>query len=411
MRKLILSCRHLVDFSRFVGQRFLDDRCPQIAGSLTFTALLSIVPFFTIALTVFSAFPMFSELSTQFKIYLLTNLVPDSAGKIITVYMRQFSDNASRLTAVGVIFLGVTALSMMFTIDKVFNTIWRLPRSRPVLQRTLIYWTVLTLGPIMLGASLSLGSWLIEQSGVQQNQWLGLVLVRLIPLLLSIGGFTLLYIAVPFCHVPRLHALISGIVVGISFELLKLGFSWYIQHFGSFKLVYGTFASLPVFLLWLYTTWLLVLFGAVLSASLSYWAGRSWKQRGTLGREFHEALALLLLLREAQHQGRQLNLGVLNKRLALGADRVNFLLDRMVSHGLVQEGIHHTFVLCRRSEDIPLDELYRLFVFNPSQPSHPTALARQIDHALHPLMTALHQPLALSLDDLAAQLPVPSAQG
>ena len=100
MRKLILSCRHLVDFSRFVGQRFLDDRCPQIAGSLTFTALLSIVPFFTIALTVFSAFPMFSELSTQFKIYLLTNLVPDSAGKIITVYMRQFSDNASRLTAV-----------------------------------------------------------------------------------------------------------------------------------------------------------------------------------------------------------------------------------------------------------------------------------------------------------------------
>src|SRR3989338_6939838 len=152
--------RNLLNFMRFIVMRFHQDRCIQIAASLTFTTLLSLVPLLTIALTVFSAFPVFEDFSSQIKTYLINNLMPDMAGKIITQYMRQFTESAMRLTAVGVALLAVTAMLMMLTIDHAFNAIWRVSRPRPLLKRLVIYWAVLTLAPLLIGASLSLTSWL-----------------------------------------------------------------------------------------------------------------------------------------------------------------------------------------------------------------------------------------------------------
>src|SRR3989338_5218079 len=149
-----------LNFMRFVALRFHQDRCMQIAASLTFTTLLSLVPLVTIALAVFSAFPVFEDFSSKIKVYLVSNLMPDMAGKIITQYMRQFTESAMRLTAVGIVFLAVTAMLMMLTIDHAFNTIWRVTRPRPLLKRLVIYWAVLTLAPLLIGASLSLTSWL-----------------------------------------------------------------------------------------------------------------------------------------------------------------------------------------------------------------------------------------------------------
>ena len=149
----------LLRFLRFIGNRFSQDRCAEMAASLTFTTLLSLVPLITIALTLFSAFPVFADFSAQIKNFLLANMMPETGGKMISNYMEQFAESAAKLTAVGIVFLTLTAMLMMLTIDKAFNTIWRVSRPRALVQRVLIYWAVLTLGPLLIGGSLSLTSW------------------------------------------------------------------------------------------------------------------------------------------------------------------------------------------------------------------------------------------------------------
>src|SRR3989338_4517658 len=152
------------NFIRFIATRFNQDPGVGIAESLTFTALLSLVPLVTIAVAMFTAFPGFESFSAQVKGYLLSNLMPDMAGKIITQYTQQFTDSATRLTAVGIAFLAVTAMTMMLTIEHAFNVIWRVARPRPLLKRLVVYWAVLTLAPLLIGASLSLTSWLVGLS-------------------------------------------------------------------------------------------------------------------------------------------------------------------------------------------------------------------------------------------------------
>ena len=136
------NLRDIQALLRLIATRFARDRCAQTAASLTFTTLLSLVPMLTIALTVLSAFPVFEDFSAQIKTYLLNNLMPENAGIIITQYMQQFADSATRLTAVGIVFLAVTALSMMLTIDQAFNVIWRVIRPRPLVKRLVAYWAV-----------------------------------------------------------------------------------------------------------------------------------------------------------------------------------------------------------------------------------------------------------------------------
>lgn len=145
-------------FADFIRQRLAQQRVLQVAGSLTFTTLLALVPLFTIALTMMSAFPVFSDYSTRFKVMLLSTLVPEFAGKVITVYMRQFADNAEKLTAAGIVMLGVTSLMLMATIERTFNSIWGVRRARPWLQQSMVYWTVLTLGPLVLGGACWVGA-------------------------------------------------------------------------------------------------------------------------------------------------------------------------------------------------------------------------------------------------------------
>ena len=153
----------LVDLARISWRRFQEERCLQIASSLTFTALLAIVPIITVALTLISAFPVFRELMLNIQQFLLLNMLPESA-EAIAAYTEQFADNAKKLTAVGLVFLFVTAMIMLNTIDRAFNQIWRVPRRRSTVQRAFIYWALLTVGPILIGASLSITSWLVSQA-------------------------------------------------------------------------------------------------------------------------------------------------------------------------------------------------------------------------------------------------------
>jgi len=172
---------------RYIAARFVQDRCAQTASSLTFTTLLALVPMITIALTVFSAFPVFVDFSAQIKTYLLNNLMPENAGVIITQYMQQFADSAARLTAVGIVILTATAMMMLLTIDKAFNVIWQVTRPRPLVKRLVAYWAVLTLAPLLIGASLSLTSWLVGISlgHAKYVSPFGVVVLKVLPVLFA----------------------------------------------------------------------------------------------------------------------------------------------------------------------------------------------------------------------------------
>jgi membrane protein len=144
----------LINFVSLVYSRFRQERCFQLCGSLTFTTLLALVPLITIALMFMTAFPVFNTLSEQLREFVLTNMVPEAGSKVISGYVQQFSSNAAKLTAAGVSVFVVSSIMLMLTIDKAFNTIWRVKRPRPLVQRVLIYWSLLTVGPLLMGGSL-----------------------------------------------------------------------------------------------------------------------------------------------------------------------------------------------------------------------------------------------------------------
>ncbi|HXF16988.1 MAG TPA: YihY family inner membrane protein, partial [Burkholderiales bacterium] len=164
IKELGRQFRLLGNFVVLVYRRFKEERCFQLCGSLTFTTMLALVPLITIMATVMTAFPVFDNVVDTLKRYVAGNLVPEGSSKLVTMYMQQFADNAARLTALGIVLLGVSAIMLMLTIDRAFNTIWRVKRPRSLIQRVLIYWSVLTIGPMLIGGSLSLTSWLVSQS-------------------------------------------------------------------------------------------------------------------------------------------------------------------------------------------------------------------------------------------------------
>ncbi len=350
---------------RLIRQRFREDRCPQVAASLTFTTLLSLVPIVTIALTVFSAFPVFGEMTTQIKIFLLTNMVPVSAGKIISVYMTQFSEKAARLTAVGIALLAVTAFMLMQTIEQAFNVIWRVRRPRPLMQRFTIYWAALTLGPLLVGASLSLSSYLVSLSlgWTQGLPLIGGLPLKLAPLALTIAALSLLYLAVPNRAVRFSHALAAGFVTGMAFELMKKLFALYLTQFPTYTLVYGAFAAVPIFLVWIYLSWLVVLLGAVMAAALPYWHNQIWRHETTPTLLFANALIVLQALHAVRQRGEALYLPQLQERLHVGLDESEELLERLEAARWVSNTAGNGWVLSCDPENVTLADIFQEFVF------------------------------------------------
>lgn len=359
---------NIVKFLRFIAARFVHDRCLQIAASLTFTTLLSLVPLIAIALAMFSAFPVFENYSNQIKIYLLNNLMPDMAGKIITQYMQQFAESATRLTAVGIVFLGVTAMSMMLTIDHAFNAIWRVSRSRPLLKRLVVYWAVLTLAPLLIGASLSLTSWLVGLSmGYAKHvPVFGVGVLKLLPLLFTTLAFAMLFRLVPNRHVPHSHALIGALAAAIVFESMNRIFGYYISHFPTYKLVYGAFASVPIFLMWVYLSWLAILLGAVLASSLSHWRS-SGEQHLLPATQLLDALRVLQIMADCFQQGKISSITELSRSLHIGYDTLEMILDKLAGAEMVRNVEGQEWLLMRDVGNIRTSELLRLFVLDSVQ--------------------------------------------
>ena len=357
----------ILHFIRFIIVRFRQDRCAQMAASLTFTTLLSLVPLLTIALTMFSAFPVFTDFSEQIRNILLSNMMPETGGKLISRYMEQFTESAAKLTAVGIVSLTLTAMLMMLTIDNAFNTIWRVSRPRPLVQRVLVYWAVLTLAPLLIGGSLSLTSWLASLSTgyARQIPAFGVVMLKVVPVILTTLAFSLLFRVVPNRYVPQRHAFIGGVVAALAFEYMNRTFAFYIAHFPTYKLVYGAFASIPIFLLWIYLSWLTILSGALIAASLSHWRSRSATHL-CAAMQLYYALHILRMMGEALHLGTVQSLPQLSKQFRIGFDSLEQILEKLARADIVRKLAGNGWVMIRDAQHVQLHELYGLFVFNPA---------------------------------------------
>ncbi len=390
-------------FLFLVWRRFKEDRCVQFAASLTYTTLLALVPIVTIALTVLSAFPVFADLMTQLKVFILGNFVPTSAGKIISVYMQQFSQKAAHLTALGIGLLAVTAFMLMLTIDHAFDVIWRVRRKRPLLRRFLIYWAALTLGPLLIGVSLSLTSYLVSLPlGLAKDvPVVGMVTLKMVSVALTIFAFALLYRIVPSRPVLPLHALVGGVVAGLAFELMKQGFALYVTRFPTYTLVYGAFASVPLFLIWIYLSWLVVLSGAVIAATRPFWNTPMRLGGEAAGGDFFAALAVLKAICQAHQAGETLSLMRLQQESGLGLEEIEDILDRLSEVNWVGGVEGGGWTLTRSAEAIRLADVYRIFVFDPGQGCSTQGFAgKRAEVLLTGLTARLDEALSLSLKDL-----------
>ena len=359
-------CRtRFVGFMVFLWKRFDEVRVPQVSASLTFTTLLALVPVLTVTLVVVSAFPMFDTLSDSFVRFINQTIVPQGAG-VLFDYINQFKGKASNLTAIGIVMLVVTSLLLIRTIDQTFNRIWRVQSERPLWTQFLVYWALLTFGPLAIGLSLTAWTLMLQQSRVDEMfPFLTGVLRTGSSILFSTVILWLLYRLVPNRYVPARQALVGAAVTAVLLEAARALFAWYIGTFNSYTLIYGAFAAIPVFLLWLNLLWMLVLTGAVFTASLSYWQGEAFRRHlGTQGR-FDDVLKILLLLDDAQLQGRALLVQDFRSHINMGYDELGDLLEKLARHGYVYQG-RQGWVLKTNAASIEVDDLFKLFVYRPT---------------------------------------------
>lgn len=308
-QQLVQTLRHFPwrNTAWAMRQRFREDHLGLTASSLTFTTTLALVPIITVALAVFTAFPMFGKLQTVLQKWLVESLVPDNIARQVLGYLTQFASQASKLGSVGLLGVLASALLLILTIDHTLNAIWRVKRLRPIAQRVLIYWAVLTLGPLLLAASLTATSYLMSassgllgSSGSVSNGFrffLGFLEFAALS-----AGSAALFRFVPNAPVRWTHAVSGGIFVGLGIEIAKRLLATYLSAVPTYSVVYGAFATLPILLLWIYVVWVIVLLGAVLAAYLPSLLSGVARRGDTPGWQFQLALELMQTLHAARRQ-------------------------------------------------------------------------------------------------------------
>lgn len=360
--------RAAAEYVAALVRRFGDDRSLQAAASLAFTTLLALVPLITVALSISSAFPVFRHATDAVQRFAIENLLPQTRGaQLISEQITLFSVKAGRLTAFGLVFLALTASLLMFTIDRALGRIFRVMRRRPTAQRVVVYWAVLTLGPVLIGASLSATTFVVAQSfgTFPQLGWLAGYVLRALAIVFTCAALTMLYLVVPYRRIQLRHALLGGVLAGLAFELAKRGFALYVQQFPTYVLIYGAFAAVPIFLLWVYASWVVVLAGATIAAMLPSYGAAGTEHRRAAGQDLADALAVLGLLARAQAGGGAIALAQLAKRASLPPDRCEQVLERCAALGWTARTERDAWLLARDSASIRLADLYRGFVLDP----------------------------------------------
>ena len=257
-------------FIKHLYQRVIHDRLTVNAGYMTYVTLLSLVPLVSVVFAALSVFPSFSEMGNEIKHFVLENFVPASS-EVLEQYLDQFVANAGKMTAVGIAFLFVVALMLISAVDDCLNYIWRVKQKRRYLISFSIYWMVLTLGPVLVGTSLGVSSYLGSLNvlnALEGQEFLQPTFLRLLPFFLTTLAFLGLYRLVPNTDVGLKEAIIGATAASLMFEISKKGFAWYLVTFPSYELIYGAVAIVPILFVWVYVSWCIVLLGAEITAAL-----------------------------------------------------------------------------------------------------------------------------------------------
>ena len=413
-----LSRSEVRDLILFAGRRLKQEKLPQVAGSLTFTTTLALVPLLTIVLAIFTTFPVFSTFRASLEMYFVQTVMPKGISNTIIGNLTQFASKATRLSAVGAVALLFTSSAMIIMVERAFNQIWRVKRTRPLQYRLLMYWALLTLGPLLFGLSLTMTSQLFMATNdlVRTVPLLGALFYTVVSLAVTCGAYTLLYMTVPNRYVDWRDAVWGGLVAAVAFEIAKRGFGIFIKQFPNYTIIYGALAALPLFLLWMYLSWLITLVGALITAALPIVKYERWWYEPVPGGAFVDAVAILKVL----HGGARANDSALvssasiRRHTRIGYDEMTELLERMVTAGWVgrvQPDVSarlrwgkriresdDNWVLLIHPEKLTLAEVYRLFVFGGAT----LALAVALDDSA---------PMALDTLALARQVEAAVEQG
>jgi membrane protein len=362
----VASVRWL-DAAHTLRERFREDRLGLTASSLTFTTTIALVPMITVALAVFTAFPMFAKFQDVLQKWLVESLVPDNIARQVLGYLSQFAGKASKLGVAGLAVLLGSALALIFTIDRTLNSIWRVRTRRPFGQRVLVYWAAITLGPVLLGASLSMTSYALSASKGLVGALPGGVglLLDLLQFLLVAGGMAAMFHYVPNTFVRWGHAWMGGLFVSALLEVAKKLLALYLSKVPTYSAVYGAFATLPILLVWIYMAWVIVLLGAALTAYVPSLIAGIPRRRSGIGWQFQLALEVLRELDQAAEQPQKgRTMAQLCTSLSVDAQRVETVVEALSALDWIGQlneadvyGAEARFVLLAQPDRVTLEPL------------------------------------------------------
>ncbi len=357
-----MKIARLQHFLLFLAGNFREDHCLRTAASLSYTTLLSLVPLLAVMFSVLSAFPVFETVVARIQDYIFHNFVPAS-GEVVQSYVQQFLQQASGLTGPGIAFLVLVAVMLMDTIDGVLNGIWRVRRRRRWLSQFLVYWSVLTLGPLLLAVSIIVSSYLISLpllTGVDPGGTLRGMILSMMPFLSTTVALALLYVLVPNRLVPFRHGLLGAALAALLFELAKRSFTLYVANVPTYATIYGALAVIPLFLVWIYVSWVVVLLGAEVAYCLTMF--RQEEVAGGLRREealFVFAYRVVGHLWQGQRAGEAFSLEELGRlEPEAGNDILEEILTRLETQRIIGATADGAWMLIRDPDEITLLDLY-----------------------------------------------------
>ncbi len=390
----------LGNFTRYLARRFLDDRCFEAAGSLSYTSILAIVPFAAVVFAVFTAFPAFDQWSVKLTDFVFANFVPDVANNLENT-VSGFANSARTLPGTGILGLLLSVLLTMWSVEKAFNSIWRVPSPKPKFFRFLIYWGMLTLGSLLIVAILALNSALsvyVNFANYTPTMLNGLGLF-LAPLVLELLAFTCAYWLIPHREVPFRFALIGGVCATFLFELLKWLFGIYLGSV-SYQHIYGAMAVVPISLVWLYFVWVVILLCASITATLSSFRYRPKAIRAAKGIDFYWVLRIIARFNDADKDHEHLSFNSISLlEPNISEPMLRSYLIGLANIDLLQSDSHDHWWLSKPLTNFNLKDLHQSLVLRvpvelielPSQADH-------IDSQVMPIIQALRGSLEVPLE-------------
>lgn len=395
-------------FLHYVLRRFAKDNCTQSSAALTYTTLLAMVPLLALSFAIFAAFDTFAGVRDQVQSFIFENFVPQ-VGSTVQGHLEEFAGKTGQLTAVGVVFLVITSVLLLTTVSTTLNSIWRTRQARNLFARIPVYWLVLTLTPLLIGAGLVISGYLFtlaQAAGVEEYTGPLTRLAGLVPPIVQIAGLTLLYVFVPNFPVRTSDALAGGITAGLILEFLKKGFAFYVVTFPTYQTIYGALATFPIFLIWMYVVWTVVLCGAEIAAALPEWrAGASGREPGTRSPAsiLLAATAVLALLLAANRRGGGLSMRHLSRRSGQSPEMLDRATELLQRGRYIARSDRGAWLLARDLETVSLADLHRdlgLSVSSTAAEAARHVWGRELSGALEAQEAAGHKAMDIPLKTL-----------